>query len=288
MKVFVYGTLRNNESNSHYLAGARIIATQCWTEGELWDTGLGYPAMVNVKKGRVYGEIYQVTEEQLKSLDELEEFNGEGNKNNYYERILKTVCIDRGEVRAYVYILPQEKLELAFKVIDSGDWKWHRLQSRQDFLYFSYGSCMDNERFKEHGVACLFENILGRGRLEGFSLRYTRQTVDGGKADIVEIGGIVEGKVYKIRYDALKYLLVREGVNKCAYRPALIEVEVDGQQSLDVLTFIVVEKRTETLPSAKYFQEILRGAQGTVSKEYIKELKDHYQKLKTNSVTITS
>lgn len=287
MKVFVYGTLRNNEINSHYLVGARAIATQCWTEGELWDTGLGYPAMVNVRKGKVYGEIYQIREEQLKVLDELEEFIGEGNKENYYERILKTIYTDRGQVKAYVYILPEEKLELAFETIDSGDWKWHRLQSRQDFLYFSYGSCMDNERFKEHGVAYLFEDILGRGKLKGFSLRYTRQTVDGGKADIVEVGGLVEGKVYRIGYDALKYLLVREGVNKRAYRPALVELEIDGQKKLDVLTFIVVEKRKETLPSRKYFREILRGAQGTVSKEYLKKLMDHYQILKNNSTIKT-
>lgn len=282
MQVFVYGTLRNNEANSHYLNQAKAIATQCWTPGELWDTNLGYPAMVSTGQGRVYGEIYEVGEEELRDIDNLEEFIEQGNKDNYYERILRNIYTDRGVISAYVYVLPEEKLEPSFKFINSGDWKWYRIQDKQDLLYFAYGSCMDNQRFRDHGVNYLFEDALGRGSLEGFSLRYTRQTIGGGKADIMEIGGHVEGKVYKIGQDALKYLLVREGVRKGAYRPTIINLELDDQKRCDALTFIVVEKSQESLPSVRYFQEILRGAQGTVSSQYIRGLKEHYEKLKGN------
>jgi len=127
VKVFVYGTLRVKESNHHYLKKAKILAWQCWVEGELYDTGFGYPAMVRSKKGRVYGELYLITEEELKSLDYLEDCLEDDNPNNEYNRLVETVYTDQGEEQAYVYVFPPEKIEKFFRLIESGDWKDHRL-----------------------------------------------------------------------------------------------------------------------------------------------------------------
>ncbi|UPG63983.1 gamma-glutamylcyclotransferase family protein [Metabacillus endolithicus] len=73
-KVFVYGTLREHEFNHHFLNGAVCLARQCWTHGILFDTGLGYPAMITDKVNVIYGELYEVNEIILKKLDWLESF----------------------------------------------------------------------------------------------------------------------------------------------------------------------------------------------------------------------
>ncbi|UOF89117.1 gamma-glutamylcyclotransferase [Fodinisporobacter ferrooxydans] len=90
------------------------------------------------------------------------------------------------------------------------------LKQKKQFLYFAYGSCMDDERFKLHRVDGLFMDVFGCGLLHGYSFRFTRKAYEGGHANIVEctssFGGTVEGKVYRIGQAALTYLHEREGV----------------------------------------------------------------------------
>lgn len=124
IKVFVYGTLRRDEDNHRLLLNAEIISTQCWTNGRMYDTGLGYPAMVQDPTGRVYGELYQVTKEQLAALDELEGYTGQGG-NNEYDRVRQTVYTEQGEETAYMYVYPQKNMELKHEIA-SGDWKHYR------------------------------------------------------------------------------------------------------------------------------------------------------------------
>lgn len=277
-KVFVYGTLRQNESNHHYLEKEKLLASQCWVKGELYDTGYGYPALVNRSDSRVYGELYQIGDKKLEAIDLLEEYYGEGQDNDY-ERMTKTVYTDKGEERALVYYFPFSKVDLNLK-ISSGDWKNHRLLKKNDLLYFAYGSCMDRERFKESKVDHLFEDILGKGVLEGFALQYTRKAKDGGRADIVEVGGFVEGKLYRIGQEALNYLYKREGVNASIYRPTFVNLKLEGKILPDVLTFTVANKNKEITPPPHYFQEIIRGGKGFLSEKYLEKLREQYEKLK--------
>lgn len=127
IKVFVYGTLRRDEYNHRLMLKAKIRSTKCWTNGRLYDTGFGYPAMVQDPAGRVYGELYQVTEEQLAALDDLEGYRGAGG-NNEYERVRQAVYTEQGEETAYVYVYPPQKaMELGQEII-SGDWKRYNLK----------------------------------------------------------------------------------------------------------------------------------------------------------------
>ncbi|WP_096200037.1 gamma-glutamylcyclotransferase family protein [Bacillus sp. FJAT-45350] len=61
-RVFVYGTLRQQEANHRLLKEARCISRQCWTNGILYDTGNGYAAMLPSPSQKVYGELYEVTD----------------------------------------------------------------------------------------------------------------------------------------------------------------------------------------------------------------------------------
>lgn len=275
--VFVYGSLRKHESNHGLLDASQLVCHQCATAGRLYDTGQGYPAMVPSDNGeRVYGELYRVTTDVLKCLDELEGYRGEGEPNEY-DRVVQRIETDQGPVDAYVYVYPEERVK-GMLAVPSGDWKYHRLQLQQDcsIHYFAYGSCMDNRRFKRDGVDHLFRNVVGRGVAEGYTLRFTRKAHDGmGRADMVEIGGTVEGKVYRIGQEALEYLLVREGVDEGCYRPAFLDIRLGDHILKDVLTFFVVDKQPEEVaPPEEYLQEILDGGATVWTPEYAGRFKE--------------
>ncbi|GIM46649.1 putative gamma-glutamylcyclotransferase YkqA [Collibacillus ludicampi] len=238
--VFVYGTLRRHETNFHFLKNAERVAAQCWTYGQLFNTGEGYPAMIESMTERVYGELYRVTPNELKALDQLEDYYGEG-CHNLYDRIRQTVYTDRGKVEAFVYVWAQDNNSLKEHIV-SGDWKCYRLFGKHEHLFFTYGSVINSERLKEDDVEHLFQSVNGRGLLHGYSLSFTQQSFDGGMDDIVEIGGCVEGNVYLLSREAVDYLRDREEVKQGMYRPTFVDLEMDGQIVPDVLTFVVVKK----------------------------------------------
>lgn len=275
-EVFVYGTLRQHETNNYLLKDARCVSRQCWTNGTLYDTGCGYPAMVAGTSIRVYGEVYEVTAEQLKRLDVLEGYEGQG-KNNLYDRITQEVHTDFGIIEALLYVFSDENVS-ELEAINFGDWKCHRYLQQDEFLYFAYGSCLDDERIQLAGVKHQFERVLGCGVANGYSLAYTRKAHDGGRADLIESDEYAEGKVYYITRDALPYLFRREGVTAAIYRPAFIDVTIDEKSYKNVLTFLVVDKTEEVAPPINYATEILRGAEGFVSDRY-------YQKIVTDLET---
>lgn len=269
-KVFVYGTLRQHEVNDYLLKEAKLLARQCWTNGILFDTNCGYPALIEDKTKRVYGELYEVSKEQLKKLDWLEDYTG-NKETDLYERIVKTIFTDKGPVEAFVYIFsPNRTVELS--EIEFGDWKCHQYLHQEEHLYFAYGSCMDNERFQLAGIDHCFKQIKGCGIAKDYRLAYSLQYHDGGRADMVEEMGWVEGKVYEVNQEAVQYLLQREGVYTNLYRPAFIEVEIDGEVHKNVLTFFVIDKKEELAPPVHYATEILRGSKNFVSDDYYKKL----------------
>lgn len=141
-------------------------------------------------------------------------------------------------------------------------------------LYFAYGSCMDHARFSEHGVDHLFQDTLGKGKLYGYRLAFTRKVGENAYADIVQDSrGHVEGKVYRLSPLAVAYLDQREGRGK-AYKRVWLEVEVNGEKRSPVLSYAVIDKCDPELPPPDWYaEEILRGAAGTVSPRYLKRLK---------------
>jgi len=71
---------------------------------------------------------------------------------------------------------------------------------------------MDYARFKENGVSEWFSDVIGRGRVFGCNVQFTRLAHNGGRDDLVEKGGVTEGKLYRIPVAVLEgYLYGREG-----------------------------------------------------------------------------
>ncbi|MCM2674541.1 gamma-glutamylcyclotransferase family protein [Alkalicoccobacillus plakortidis] len=120
--VFVYGTLLKNESNSHLLAGAECIDSNCFIYGELYDTSLGYPTVcVDETSHTVWGELYEVTDEVLHKIDALEGYIGDELKNDY-NRLLLNIYRKNGVSQALVYVFPSIKTA-HLSLIESGNWR---------------------------------------------------------------------------------------------------------------------------------------------------------------------
>ncbi|MFZ3577750.1 gamma-glutamylcyclotransferase [Virgibacillus sp. DJP39] len=270
-KLFVYGTLRNGEKNHFYLNHSTLIFNQCWVSGSLFDTGNGYPVMLKDEINTVYGELYEVTSEQLNEIDRLEGFV-EDDPGNLYDRESVTVTNDKGhDFEAFTYFGGESLIDSTDKIA-TGDWNVHMYLTQQDLHYFAYGSCMDNERFKLQGVNHHFESVVGNGSLNGFVLKFSRNSNDGGKADIVEDSSeTVEGKLYEVPLDAITYLYKREGVYANAYRPIIVTINARDKE-IRAITFIGTEKEAETPPTVKYASEIIRGSKGFLSDAYVDKL----------------
>ena len=107
--VFVYGSLRQGQSNHHYLNGCQLLGRfDTPAEYALFDLD-AYPAMIFGKKS-VAGEVYMINDEVLESLDRLE-----GVPVEYRREQIETIF---GFAWVYLY-----QLDLtANKEILSGDW----------------------------------------------------------------------------------------------------------------------------------------------------------------------
>lgn len=276
--IFVYGTLRKGESNHHYLKHATLLCEQAWIYGALFDTGYGYPVLKESNIEKAYGEIYAVTDEQLEKINRLEGYQKNAN-DNLYERITVDAHNDRGNLIKTLTYITGKSLANASQTILFGNWKVYQYLKREDLLYFAYGSCMDNERFKLANVDKHFTKIKGRGVLNNYGLRFSINTSNGGKADMIESPtDVVEGVVYDVPYAAIEYLFEREGVHVKLYRPIIVSLQINNKET-EVLSFVGTIKDDETPPTTRYATEIIRGATGILSDSYIIQLQKHMNKM---------
>ncbi|WP_243290879.1 gamma-glutamylcyclotransferase [Bacillus sp. FJAT-47783] len=276
--VFVYGTLRKGEHHHDLLQNEKRLFAQAYVKGHLYDTNYYYPGFA-IGEGVVYGEIYEVSGTTLQELDRLEGYNEKNEKDSLYIREMITAQTDTGQVSCYIYRL--QHVEPSYRLIERGDWKEYRhfIEKPPVTYYFAYGSCMDTNRFRQHQVDHHFQKVIGAGKLKNYSLRFTVHAADGGRADIVEDGGTVEGIIYEVPFEAVRYLYKREGVNCSLYRPTFVDVEIDGQTYEDCLTFVVCKKKEELAPPDHYREEILRGSKGRVSNAYYEKIERYMKEL---------
>lgn len=96
--VFVYGSLKKGKNNHRFMGNSKFIG-QAYMEGaELYDVG-AFPALkfVDDTSLLVQGELYEVTEKTLKTLDILE------GHPDYYRRYFCTCLMDNKSIPCYVY-----------------------------------------------------------------------------------------------------------------------------------------------------------------------------------------
>ena len=109
MFVFVYGTLKKGFPNSHCLTGTKYIGEALTVDKYPLVIASRYniPYLLGAKNlgNQVAGEVYDVTDSQLKVLDTLEGYPG------YYNRITIPVLtgVDSEVISCYTYVLDRYK-----------------------------------------------------------------------------------------------------------------------------------------------------------------------------------
>lgn len=131
-KVFVYGTLLEGEGNHSFLNGAHFLDGVRLSGAQMYDVGY-FPCIVDSDNPyqSVYGELYEVDDETLMDLDQLE------SEGRMYERreVIVTSCEpDSAEkTKAFAYFWLREINYLT--PIDSGLWSAHRIAKQMKGSY---------------------------------------------------------------------------------------------------------------------------------------------------------
>ncbi len=110
-QVFVYGTLMKHEANHHYLRDAQCLGVAITApQYRLYSLG-PYPVLCLNGKQRIQGEVYRVSQMQMRRLDQLEEYP------HYYQR--KLIPTPYGQ--AWIYYHKQTPTNA--RLIASGNWR---------------------------------------------------------------------------------------------------------------------------------------------------------------------
>lgn len=122
MKLFVYGTLLKGLERESVLSESRYLGTVV-IQARMYDLG-SYPGIID-GEGQVIGEIYEIDQDTLNKLDEVEGYLPDEPKDSKYIR--KGVKIVSTEVEdtviAYFY---NQQVEESGRIL-SGDYRKYRL-----------------------------------------------------------------------------------------------------------------------------------------------------------------
>ena len=119
MLLFAYGTLKQGGKYHCYLEEAELVEEQATAKGILYDTGMGYPAMVLSDAGRIEGEVYDIPEVLWPALDYLEDYSGNP-ETDLYDKVMIEVTSGNRSLETIVYIAKDEKL--LKEQIKTGKW----------------------------------------------------------------------------------------------------------------------------------------------------------------------
>ncbi|MBC7380292.1 MAG: gamma-glutamylcyclotransferase [Burkholderiaceae bacterium] len=119
LHVFVYGTLRKGQANDITLLSPPpgYVGTGT-TPGALYQLGW-YPGLVLGGESRVVGEVYLITAQLERRLDEIEEIWPEPT-NEYFKRLIP-VEVEGALLYCIVYEINPERIA-GKPLIASGDW----------------------------------------------------------------------------------------------------------------------------------------------------------------------
>lgn len=119
MKIAVYGTLRQGYGNALYLGDSKLVG-KGKTKEKYKLTASGIPFVKkNEPVHNVVVEVYEVTDEQLPTVDRLEGYDPNDHEGSWYKRTPIQVELDNGEeVEASIYFNDDEGGTL----IESGDY----------------------------------------------------------------------------------------------------------------------------------------------------------------------
>ncbi|RUM89035.1 MAG: gamma-glutamylcyclotransferase [Thermodesulfatator sp.] len=110
--LFVYGTLRQGQPLHKLLQGANFLGEGRVQGFALYDLG-DYPAACPQEGGLVWGELYEVPEDIISLLDEVED--------EYCRETVQVELLDGGRLQAQMYVF-RRSLPESLRIF-SGKWE---------------------------------------------------------------------------------------------------------------------------------------------------------------------
>lgn len=123
---FTYGTLMKGNHNNSVLGDAKYICDATIPRHICFDLPYGFPMVIDIGveiDNYVIGEIWEVDESQLSSLDMLEGYNVKTDDGMYVRRKIKAMDSLGKEYEVFYYLWNRDLVEGSF-IVPSG-MKWN-------------------------------------------------------------------------------------------------------------------------------------------------------------------
>lgn len=115
--VAVYGSLRKGMGNHSYLTHCKYVGDfNSEPIYDMYSVSGAYPALVSEGNTSINMEVYQVSKQIQFVLNRLEGYQGIGNPDNLYDRVI----IDTPYGKAYLYLFNMSVSRMV--QVESGDW----------------------------------------------------------------------------------------------------------------------------------------------------------------------
>ncbi len=268
--IFVYGTLRQQFGNHHFLSTARFLGDAITQSKYVMHASSSIPFVSQSQAvSQIVGEVYEVDAQTLANLDRLEgcrvmaEEPLQFDANSWYTREQVSVrWADGGEcLTVWMYF---NEHETRHAIIPTGDFKdlARFLNPTDRVWYFAYGSNMDVARMLKRDAP--FTRRI-KGRVSDHRLVFNKIADDYpgfGFANIIpEQGYDVMGVLYELNEAGLTALDVPEGVTGGHYFRCQMTVLMDDGTSVVATVYLAHPNKVEDglLPTGSYMGHLYRG-----------------------------
>ncbi len=270
-KIFVYGTLMEGMVNHAFLENSKKVKDAEIEGFDMYFLG-HYPGVIK-GSGRIKGEIYEVSADVLKRLDE---FEGEG-----YLYVKRNVQATTGEdVLLYVYN----------QSIDNKPQIAYEMQPYNKLVYYvSYGSNMLEERFMTYikGGRCRFNGVTYKPCRNTnnpiislpieipYNMYFSKKSNSWNQISVcfldVSEPGFAYGRAYLVTEEQFKDIQRQEGLKW--YENEVELNSINGIKAKTFTNFQNLEHKSVDKVGKEYLQVLISGLQEThgLSDEKVKE-----------------
>jgi gamma-glutamylcyclotransferase (GGCT)/AIG2-like uncharacterized protein YtfP len=282
--IFVYGTLRQQFGNHHFLSTARFLGDAITQSKYVMHASSSIPFVSQSQAvSQIVGEVYEVDAQTLANLDRLEgcrviaEEPLQFDANSWYTREQVSVrWADGGEcLTVWMYF---NEHETRHAIIPTGDFKdlARFLNPTDRVWYFAYGSNMNLQRMMDRSA---YFTQRKRGILHGHRLVFNK--ISGaypghGVANVVaERGYDVVGVLYEVDRPGIEALDGFEGVRGGHYIRTEMMVQLNDGNAVNAYVYVAHPNKVEDglTPHDDYFYHLEQGLDllGEGGADYLKQ-----------------
>ncbi|MEM3306074.1 MAG: gamma-glutamylcyclotransferase [Saccharolobus sp.] len=254
MYIFVYGSLRYGFELHHIIAKSRFVGLGYIEGYEMYDLG-NYPGVIK-GDGIVWGEVYEIDDNLIKFLDEVEDYKG--SPDDLYIRNKTRVYFDQrrkyylDDVYFYIYNREVNRREK----IEDGDYStWSGMPVIVN--YFAYAENTNEKVLRQRGVENIIDEIPAY--LKGYKMIFNIPCKYGYCANLIEDqNGKICGYLQKVFLHTLNSLDKAEQ-HLVKYMREIVKVYDKNDKEYFAFIYVSDYKENTKSPSREYVNIIKEG-----------------------------